>query len=99
MTISHTFVSDEQERIRIGKELLEAKRIEEDNERKRCGFFHVSALSYNVEEFFKKFYFMCSLIMLRKAEKEEEQRAREKIRLKLEEDKVIFLSFFCQTNH
>ena len=37
---------------------------------------------------------MCSLIMLRKAEKEEEQRAREKIRLKLEEDKVIFLCFF-----
>jgi len=25
------------ERIRIGKELLEAKRIEEDNERKRLG--------------------------------------------------------------
>lgn len=25
-----------QERIQIGKELLEAKRIEEDNERKRC---------------------------------------------------------------
>ncbi|KAI3831131.1 hypothetical protein MKW92_040218 [Papaver armeniacum] len=40
-------------RIRAGKELLEAKRIEEDNERKR-------------------------IIALRKAEKEEEKRAREK---------------------
>ncbi|VFQ64916.1 unnamed protein product [Cuscuta campestris] len=51
------------ERIRIGKELLEAKRIEEENERKR-------------------------LIALRKAEKDEEKRAREKIRQKLEEDKA-----------
>lgn len=30
-----------------------------------------------------------SLLALRKAEKEEEQRAREKIRQKLEEDKVL----------
>uniref|UniRef100_A0A803LZC9 UBA domain-containing protein n=1 Tax=Chenopodium quinoa TaxID=63459 RepID=A0A803LZC9_CHEQI len=56
------------ERIRIGKELLEAKRIEEDNERKRFGFFH--------------------LIAFRKAEKEEEKKALEKIRKKLEEDKA-----------
>ncbi|KAI3932828.1 hypothetical protein MKX01_031810 [Papaver californicum] len=52
----------EKERIRAGKELLEAKRIEEDNERKR-------------------------IIALRKAEKEEDKRAREKIRQKVEEDK------------
>lgn len=31
---------------------------------------------------------------LRKAEKEEEKRAREKIRQKLEEDKVLFISSF-----
>lgn len=32
-----------------------------------------------------------SLLALRKAEKEEEQRAREKIRQKLEEDKVLMI--------
>ncbi|ONK63147.1 uncharacterized protein A4U43_C07F11900 [Asparagus officinalis] len=42
-----------EERIRIGKELLEAKRMEEENERKR-------------------------IMALRKAEKEEEKRARER---------------------
>lgn len=53
----------EKGRIRMGKELQEARRIEEDNERKR-------------------------LLILRKAEKDEEKRAREKIRAKLEEDKA-----------
>ncbi|KAK7257385.1 hypothetical protein RIF29_31330 [Crotalaria pallida] len=51
------------ERIRIGKELLDAKMFEEENERK-C------------------------IMALRKAHKEEERRAREKIRQKLEEEKV-----------
>ncbi|KAG6787387.1 hypothetical protein POTOM_009026 [Populus tomentosa] len=50
------------ERIRAGKEIHEAKRIAEDNERKRY-------------------------LALRKAEKEEEKRAREKVRQKLEADK------------
>ncbi|XP_076909942.1 uncharacterized protein LOC143567389 [Bidens hawaiensis] len=53
----------EKERIRAGKELQEAKKIAEENERKR-------------------------FIALRKAEKEEENRAREKIRQKLQQDKV-----------
>ncbi|GMP99721.1 hypothetical protein CsSME_00047083 [Camellia sinensis var. sinensis] len=53
----------EKERIRVGKELLDAKRIEEENERK-C------------------------VVASWKAEKEEEKRAREKIRQKLEEDKA-----------
>ncbi|CAH1434665.1 unnamed protein product [Lactuca virosa] len=55
--------SREKERIRAGKELQEAKRIAEENERKRS-------------------------IALRKAEKEEENRARERIRQKLHQDKV-----------
>lgn len=40
----------------------------------------------------------CRLLALRKAEKEEERRAREKIKQKLEEDKVYTLSYcviFC----
>eukprot|EP00897_Mesotaenium_endlicherianum_P005217 jgi/Mesen1/4723/ME000241S03758 len=49
-------------RIRAGRELLEAKRIEEDFERKR-------------------------IIAARKAEKDEEKRARERIKAKLEEDR------------
>ncbi|XP_031285521.1 UBX domain-containing protein 1-like [Pistacia vera] len=53
----------EKERIRAGKELFEAKRIAEDNERKR-------------------------FIALKKAEKEEEKRAREKVLQKLEADKL-----------
>ncbi|XP_050204896.1 uncharacterized protein LOC126654936 isoform X1 [Mercurialis annua] len=53
----------EKERIGVGKEVLEAKRIAEDNERKRN-------------------------LSLRKAEKEEQKRAREKVRHKLEADKA-----------
>ncbi|KAK3182750.1 hypothetical protein Dsin_030036 [Dipteronia sinensis] len=53
----------EKERIRAGKELLETKRIAEENERKR-------------------------FLALRKAEKEEEKRARVKIRQKIDADKV-----------
>ncbi|PON31919.1 PUG domain containing protein, partial [Trema orientale] len=53
----------EKERIRSGKELIEAKRILEENERKRY-------------------------LALRQSEKEEEKRAREKIRWKLEQDKL-----------
>ncbi|XP_076945804.1 uncharacterized protein LOC143617013 isoform X2 [Bidens hawaiensis] len=55
--------SREKERIRAGKELQEAEKIAEENERKR-------------------------FIALRKAEKEEENRAREKIRQKLQQDKA-----------
>lgn len=36
-----------------------------------------------------------SIILLRKAEKEEERRAREKIRQKVEEDKVDFTCLFA----
>lgn len=36
-------------------------------------------------------------MFLRKAEKEEEKRAREKIRQKLEEDKVIFNTVYLHT--
>ncbi|XP_060676124.1 uncharacterized protein LOC107426643 isoform X1 [Ziziphus jujuba] len=53
----------EKERIRAGKELLEAKRVAEENERKR-------------------------ILALQKKEREDEQRAREKIRWKLEQDKL-----------
>lgn len=45
-----------------------------------------SMISTNIIEFFCALLY--SIIALRKAEKEEEQRAREKIRQKLEEDKV-----------
>ncbi|XP_029124921.1 UBX domain-containing protein 1 [Cajanus cajan] len=53
----------EKERIQAGKRLLEAKRIADENERKRT-------------------------LSLRKAEKEEEKRAREKVLQKLEQDKL-----------
>ncbi|KAG5254289.1 ubiquitin-associated domain-containing family protein [Salix suchowensis] len=66
----------EKERIRIGKELLEAKRIEE--EMKESGCLCLPLL----------FCCISPLMALRKAEKEEERRAREKIRQKLEEDKA-----------
>lgn len=84
-----------QERIRIGKELLEAKRIEEDNERKRCAITCVSNLDFGS---FGRYYqwvgfFANRILALRKAEKEEEKRAREKIRQKLEEDKVLVICF------
>nr|GLL41936.1 UBX domain-containing protein 1 [Ipomoea trifida] len=74
-------------RIRIGKELLEAKRIEEENERKRLVWYSHSCIIYCLI-IFSYSTLPCSLIALRKAEKEEERRAREKIRQKLEEDKA-----------
>ncbi|XP_056862683.1 uncharacterized protein LOC108834150 isoform X2 [Raphanus sativus] len=55
----------EKERIRAGKEMMEAKRIAEENERKR-----------NI------------IIALRKAEKDEEKQAREKIMQKVNADKA-----------
>jgi hypothetical protein len=85
----------EKERIRIGKELLEAKRIEEQNERKRlvsfllricaCTCFCLIFLYSLLTNFFPS---IGSMIELRRLEKEEEKRAREKIRQKLEEDKA-----------
>ncbi|XP_010442318.1 PREDICTED: UBX domain-containing protein 1-like isoform X2 [Camelina sativa] len=53
----------EKERIRAGKEMMETKRIAEENERRRN-------------------------IALRKAEKDEEKKAREKIMVKVNEDKL-----------
>ncbi|RID59785.1 hypothetical protein BRARA_F02987 [Brassica rapa] len=53
----------EKERIRAGKEMMEAKRIAEENERKRN-------------------------IALRKAEKDEEKKAREKVMMKVNSDKA-----------
>lgn len=40
-----------------------------------------------------------SIIALRKAEKEEEKRAREKIRQKLEEDKVLIMLYLAIKMH
>ena len=93
-----------QERIRVGKELLEAKRIEEENERKRYGFVQKFSVSFSccigkVYHYFLQYLNSLAnwhgnllnfdrILALRKAEKEEERRAREKIRQKLEEDKV-----------
>lgn len=86
-----------QERIRIGKELLEAKRIEEQNERKRLVSFLLLCVHVYDSVWFNSFLTnlfstIGSMIELRRLEKEEEKRAREKIRQKLEEDKVS--SFF-----
>ena len=94
-----------QERIQVGKELLEAKRIEEENERKRfvfysifCALFSFSVCNDLIQlwlDDYCSFVHFCyhSLLALRKAEKEEEKRARVKIRQKLEEDKVLIISF------
>jgi len=100
-TLAHIFYIF-QERIRIGKELLEAKRIEEQNERKRlvsfllcicaCTSFCLILLYSLLTNFFPS---IGSMIELRRLEKEEEKRAREKIRQKLEEDKV---SNFCTSS-
>ncbi|XP_010482128.1 PREDICTED: UBX domain-containing protein 1-B-like isoform X2 [Camelina sativa] len=53
----------EKERIRAGKEMMETKRIAEENERRR------------------------NIALIRKAEKDEEKKAREKIMVKVNEDK------------
>ena len=82
---------------------MEAKRTEEENERKRfvilfkylCLYFMFSIHSVSTMRLIlvfwdKKFFsFMYRIMALRKAEKEEEKRAREKIRQRLEEDKVM----------
>ncbi|THG19383.1 hypothetical protein TEA_000909 [Camellia sinensis var. sinensis] len=85
----------EKERIRVGKELLDAKRIVEENERKRWGLFitFVSSVFGATRLFYlivlqNNVFCFHSVVASRKAEKEEEKRAREKIRQKLEEDKA-----------
>lgn len=85
-----------QERIRIGKEMQEARRIEEDNERKRCllwlllicDTFHAACFSFNrcwnmvleLRPTYSLHPLCCAfsyrILMHRKAEKDEEKRAR-----------------------
>ena len=83
----------------MGKELLAAKRIEEENERKWWGLFitFVSSVFGATRLFYlivlqNNVFCFHSVVASRKAEKEEEKRAREKIRQKLEEDKVLIVS-------
>ncbi|KAK3021638.1 hypothetical protein RJ639_046362 [Escallonia herrerae] len=73
----------EKDRTRAGKQLLEAKRVEEENERKRSATDIKSPLYTSSEAFGYS-----SFLALRKVEKEEERRARDKIRQKLEMDKL-----------
>lgn len=75
----------------MGRELLEAKRIEEENERKRLVELIYFYLDIGIIVGYAQCAGFCSysILALRKAEKAEEQRAREKIRQKLEEDKVL----------
>ena len=84
-----------QERIRTGKELLEAKRMAEESERKRFAFsLHVQFSDVRLLYFWFLSYFFhlpgvgFRLLSQRKADKEEEKRARERIRQKLQQDKV-----------
>ena len=39
----------------MGKELLEAKRIEEENERKRCTFIHIVCLFWVLQAFISSY--------------------------------------------
>ncbi|KAK3007557.1 hypothetical protein RJ639_014562, partial [Escallonia herrerae] len=73
----------EKDRTRAGKQLLEAKRVEEENERKRSATDIKSPLYTSYEALGYS-----SFLALRKVEKEEERRARDKIRQKLEMDKL-----------
>ncbi|KAL0436169.1 UNVERIFIED_CONTAM: hypothetical protein Sradi_0324800 [Sesamum radiatum] len=66
----------EKARIRAGKELLEAKRMAEESERKRFGYDFLFTFS------------VIRFLAQRKADKEEEKRAREKILQKLQQDKL-----------
>lgn len=81
-------------------------RINEENERKRPVPIQIDILLSNEKFFFPSSIivhligssflpFSCRNLLLRKVEKEEEKRARERIRQKLEEDKVmLFFSHF-----
>lgn len=57
-------------------------------------FFFFWVLCRIIYAYYIRNYVLCSysIMALRKAEKEEERRAREKIRQKLEEDKVMMIS-------
>ena len=94
-----------QERIRSGKELIEAKRIAEENEKKRSvliRFFPHTPVTFSFlvspfdckMDLFSIFFLLHSYLALRQSEKEEEKRARERIRWKLEQDKVLPYDIF-----
>ena len=53
--------------------------------------YYYVVLYSNLLLFYAKYLSYCRILALRKAEKEEEKRAREKIRQKLEEDKVLIV--------
>ncbi|CAA0834207.1 ubiquitin-associated (UBA)/TS-N domain-containing protein [Striga hermonthica] len=87
---------NEKDRIRAGKELLEAKRIAEERERKWLDM--VFGYIYSLQVIF--FFVVCIVFMSlfhrwslrllaqRKAGKEDEKRARDRVRQKLQQDKL-----------
>ncbi|KAK4409196.1 hypothetical protein Sango_0500600 [Sesamum angolense] len=86
----------EKARIRAGKELLEAKRMAEESERKRFGYDFLFTFSgvcpcavvANCTHASPSFCLSVRFLAQKKADKEEEKRAREKILQKLQQDKL-----------
>ncbi|NP_001150837.1 UBA/UBX 33.3 kDa protein [Zea mays] len=82
---------DQRERIRAAKDLMEAKRSLEENQRKRCVSFerasHLQLPRLLLEE--KRWLcFGCRVMESRVADQEEEKRARERIRQRIADDKA-----------
>lgn len=86
-----SFLFVQRERIRAAKDLMEAKRSLEENQRKRCVSFerasHLQLPRLLLEE--KRWLcFGCRVMESRVADQEEEKRARERIRQRIADDKV-----------
>lgn len=88
------------ERIRAAKDVMEAKQTLEENQRKlwvsyatHIGYFRfpiqlIPAISNSWKQYF---CIKCSMMESRKADQEEEKRARERIRQHIDDDKVPFI--------
>jgi hypothetical protein len=69
---------------------MEAKRTLEENQRKRfvSYAFHIRNLQIQVATWRSDFFVYCSMMESRIADKEEEKRARERIRQRIADDRV-----------
>lgn len=80
----------QRERIRTSKDLMEAKRTLEENQRKRYVSYACLTCAISNSELLEEviFFVYCRMMESRIADKEEEKRARERIRQRIADDMV-----------
>ncbi|XP_004973978.1 UBX domain-containing protein 1 isoform X1 [Setaria italica] len=88
--IRNQIQEDQRERIRAAKDLMEAKRTLEENQRKRFVSYacHICYLQIRIAYWRSDIFVYCSMMESRIADQEEEKRARERIRQRIADDRA-----------